>query len=484
MSWVFVSYRRDDSADVAGRIYDRLVQRYGHSNIVRDVDSIPLGVDLREFLGEAVGRCRVLLAVIGRDWLQIAGPSGGRRLDDPRDFVRLEIEAALQRRIPVIPVLVSGAVMPAEDQLPPPLQALAFRNGIAVRRDPDFHHDMDRLLKSLDRLLQGQASPPATADLPPAEKAAAVPIKPDPTASVPPPREKGMQVPPPSARTGPQAPQPVIGKALARAVGYIVRSLGVRAQPPREIVNSLGMKFVLVPRGTFWMGDRGSQRQVEVPHDFYMGAFPVTQGQWQEIMGSNPSWFSRTGSGADKVTGISDADLKQFPVEQVSWDDAQEFLERLNAREKESGFLYRLPTEAEWEYACRGGASSQQDCNFDFYFGDPARNLSQPTNDLSSEQANFNGNHPAGNAPKGKYLGRTTKVGSYRPNRLGIYDMHGNVWEWCENHSEAGASARVIRGGGWGYYGSNCRVSNRGRFEPDSRYSDLGCRVAAVPSGE
>jgi formylglycine-generating enzyme required for sulfatase activity len=111
------------------------------------------------------------------------------------------------------------------------------------------------------------------------------------------------------------------------------------------------------------------------------------------------------------VKDFSEADLNQFPVEQLSWNRAQEFLNRLNAHEKDSGILYRLPTEAEWEYACRGGVSSQRECNFDFYFGDPARNLSLPTNDLSSEQANFNGNFPAGNAPKGKYLGRTTKVG-------------------------------------------------------------------------
>jgi formylglycine-generating enzyme required for sulfatase activity len=189
------------------------------------------------------------------------------------------------------------------------------------------------------------------------------------------------------------------------------------------------------------MGDRGSQKQVAIEHAFYLGVYPVTREQWQAVIGSNPSYFSRTGGGADKVKDVSDADLKQFPVEQVSWDDAQEFLKGLNSREKASGFLYGLPTEAEWEYACRGGATSQQDCAFDFY-------CDQPSNDLSSEQANFNGNFPAGSAPKGKYLERTTKVGSYKPNRLGIYDMHGNVWEWCADLYDGGP-ARVIRGGCW-----------------------------------
>jgi formylglycine-generating enzyme required for sulfatase activity len=245
---------------------------------------------------------------------------------------------------------------------------------------------------------------------------------------------------------------------------------------PREIVNILGMKFVFVPRGTFWMGDLDSQTQTQVPHDFYMGVYPVTQEQWQTVMGSNPSYFSRSGGGADKVKGLSEADLKQFPVEQVSWEDVQEFVKRLNAREKAGGFLCRLPTEAEWEYSCRGAATSEKDCAFDFYFA-------QPTNDLSSEQANFDGNYPAGSAPKGKYLERTTKVGSYKPNCLGIYDMHGNVWEWCEDHYVAAGSARSLRGGSWNVSGGSCRASVRNWFEPASHRIILGVRLVAAPPG-
>jgi formylglycine-generating enzyme required for sulfatase activity len=177
------------------------------------------------------------------------------------------------------------------------------------------------------------------------------------------------------------------------------------------------------------------------------------------------------------VRGISDADLKQFPVEEVSWNDVQKFLKRLNAREKESGLLYRLPTEAEWEYSCRGGATAQEDCAFDFYF-------SQPTNDLSSEQANFSGRNPAGKAPKGKDLGRTTKVASYPPNRLGIYDMHGNVWEWCADRVGRRGSARGIRGGGWRSYALDCRASLRAGHPPAYPEDYLGFRLAAVPSGE
>jgi formylglycine-generating enzyme required for sulfatase activity len=234
---------------------------------------------------------------------------------------------------------------------------------------------------------------------------------------------------------------------------------------PQEIgIKSLDMKLVLVPRGTFWMGDRGKQRQAEIPRDFYMGVYPVTQRQWQAVMGGNPSFFSRDGDGAERVEDIPDAELKQFPVEWVSWNDVQEFLNRLNAREQETGWLYRLPIEAEWEYACRGGANSQRGCAFDFY-------LSQPAYLLLPSQANF-----------GDSLGRTTKAGSYPPNRLGLCDMHGNVWQWCEDVTEG--SARVIRGGSWHNGADQCRASNRRRLEPTHRYNTLGFRVVAVPSGE
>lgn len=146
---IFISYRRLDSADVTGRIYDRLLQRFDRRQVFKDVDSIPLGVDFRTHLGDVVGRCSVLLAVIGPQWLATTGPNG-RRLDDSADFVRIELEAALSRNIPVIPVLVGGADLPAERDLPPSLAPITFRNGIAVRPDPDFHRDMDRLIAGLE----------------------------------------------------------------------------------------------------------------------------------------------------------------------------------------------------------------------------------------------------------------------------------------------------------------------------------------------
>ena len=155
MSKILISYRREDSADVTGRIYDRLVQKFGRETVFKDVDSIPLGVDFRTFLDEQVAKCEVFLAVIGRDWMKKQGSKGKSRLEDPGDFVRIEIESALKRQIPVIPVLVRGASIPPAEQLQTSIQDLSYRNGFVVRPDPDFHRDMDRLIDYLKLQIQG-----------------------------------------------------------------------------------------------------------------------------------------------------------------------------------------------------------------------------------------------------------------------------------------------------------------------------------------
>ena len=146
---VFISYRRADSADVTGRIYDRLMRHFGESAIFKDVESIPLGIDFKEHLEKAVGKCKICLVVIGDKWLDATDSSQNQRLQDPRDFVRIEVETALNRNIPVIPLLVRGAAMPTEETLPPSLGKLAYRNAIPIRPDPDFHRDMDRLIEAI-----------------------------------------------------------------------------------------------------------------------------------------------------------------------------------------------------------------------------------------------------------------------------------------------------------------------------------------------
>jgi formylglycine-generating enzyme required for sulfatase activity len=252
----------------------------------------------------------------------------------------------------------------------------------------------------------------------------------------------------------------------------------------KAITNSIGMKLTRIPKGFFKMGspkderdrrDDEEQHEVEITNGFYLGVYEVTQKQYRTLMGKNPSSFSRDGDNKAKVKGLSDEDLDDFPVEKVNWREAVEFCEKLSAlqTERDSGRTYRLPTEAEWEYACRGPAFSSKA----FCFGDS----------LSGAQANFSETR----------LGRTEKVGSYPPNGYGLYDMHGNVWEWCADSygkydyessplrdplKNAGGSNRVSRGGSWFSYARLCRSAHRSGDDPEVRNSRLGFRVALSPS--
>jgi serine/threonine protein kinase/formylglycine-generating enzyme required for sulfatase activity len=247
------------------------------------------------------------------------------------------------------------------------------------------------------------------------------------------------------------------------------------ADAVRERNQDVLMTFVRLPKGTFYMGWNGPKKgtKTEIKEDFEIAVHTVTQGQWQALMGDNPSHFSRFGAGRNEVQNISDEELKLFPVEMVSWDDAQAFIKKLNEKERGSGFCYRLPSVAEWEYACRGGATSEEECSYHFYFD-------KPTNDLSSEQANFNGNIPCGKALKGKYVGRTTRVGAYLPNKLGLCDMHGNVWQLCGDHVEGHPGLWVVRGGSWMGSGTTCGATFHSTVRT-GRADYIGFRLARVP---
>ncbi len=235
--------------------------------------------------------------------------------------------------------------------------------------------------------------------------------------------------------------------------------------------------MVFIPVGTFTMGSPLSeanrvfnedQYTVTLSHGFWMGKYEVTQGEYLAVMGDNPSPWT--------------GDL-QRPVDSVSWDDATNYCGKLtqlerNAGKLPSGYVYRLPTEAEWEYACRAGTATAT------AYG----------NSLSSTQANFNGNSPYGGAAQGPYLGTTTKVGSYAPNAWGLYDMHGNVSEWCwdcygtypsgsvtDPRGPNTGLSHMIRGGSWGSVGQDCRSANRNSSSPDFRHYDLGFRSVLAP---
>jgi formylglycine-generating enzyme required for sulfatase activity len=266
-----------------------------------------------------------------------------------------------------------------------------------------------------------------------------------------------------------------------------------------EIDNSIGMKLVRIPHGTFWMGSpeteperstNEKQHEVVITKDFYLGMYEVTQKEFQRVMGYNPSYFSLNGKGRkgvnyvappsggrDKVVGSSDT----YPVENVSWHEAKEFCAKLSAldAEQKAGRKYRLPTEAEWEYACRGGATSP------FHFG----------NALSGKDANFDSEFPYGGAAKSPSLQRTTTVGSYPANGFRLHDMHGNVWEWCEDWYDenyynvspredppgpTNSKVRVLRGGSWNFNGRNCRAACRSYFDPGGRGGIFGFRVVLV----
>jgi len=237
------------------------------------------------------------------------------------------------------------------------------------------------------------------------------------------------------------------------------------ARTVREMgfTTSIGMEFELIPAGEFEMGspsteagrfrDEGPIHHVAIENAFYMGRYEVTQQQWRALMGYNPSYFT----GDD------------LPVEQVSWDEVQEFIRRLN--EKMGTNTYRLPSEAEWEYACRAGTTTR------YSFGDSDSELGEYAWYLDNSG------------------GKTHPVGEKKPNPWGLYDMHGNVWEWVqdirhanyngaptdgsawEEGSGLGGIFRVNRGGSWRSTARRCRSANRSAGQSD-RLISLGFRLA------
>src|SRR4051812_42022751 len=180
---IAISYRRQDSSPVAGRLYDRLQAEFGKGSVFMDFDSIPYGVDFREHIKQTLQRAKVVIAIIGPEWTGGAKDLSNRRIDDPTDFVRLEVASALENGIPIIPVLVNNTPMPEAKSLPAELEGLAFRNGLALDTGIDFHHHADRLIAGIHRVVDPpkEAVPAAVPPLPitpgtPRQSSRALPI--------------------------------------------------------------------------------------------------------------------------------------------------------------------------------------------------------------------------------------------------------------------------------------------------------------------
>ncbi|KHD10209.2 hypothetical protein PN36_06920 [Candidatus Thiomargarita nelsonii] len=255
------------------------------------------------------------------------------------------------------------------------------------------------------------------------------------------------------------------------AKGQITERIRKEARYQTEnLGKGVELEMVSIQGGTFMMGSpeseerredkEGPQHNVRVEKPFYMGKYPVTQAQWEVLMGNNPSSFKG----------------KNRPVENVSWDDAVEFCKRLSEM---TGKTYRLPSEAQWEYACRAGTTTP------FYFGET----------ITTDLANYDGNYTYAEGPEGVDRQETTELGSFPPNAFGLYDMHGNIWEWCADSSHnsyegapsdgsvwegSSGSRRVLRGGSWGYNPDGCRTARRLWGDPCVRNFNVGFRVVWV----
>ncbi len=534
-SKVFISYRRDDSAYAARGVHDRLEREFGDEAIFMDVDSIALGVDFVEVLNARVAECDVLLAIIGPDWLDASDEKGRRRLDSEQDFVRVEIAAALKRNIPVIPILLEGTRVPKAEHLPGDLEGLARRNGLDVRH-ASFHDDLDRLVRALRRPRPARRAPTAAQpDCPPeptsnneafstsviaeGDRSDGVGL---PSTGGEPDREANPELlakvrtpvgSPPKVGLGlllflvvlvtpavlgilsyainrPAKPEPsaLLVPSRGKAVSAVVPSEKPILVEPDARPTSAGQEkeqsarsgtefmdcadvcpaMIVVPAGRFTMGspkqergryaDEGPQHEVTIAQPFAVSKFEVTFADWDAcvVARSCPLVEDDGGSG-------------QNPVINVSWDNAKQYARWLSQL---TGKAYRLLTEAEWEYAARAGTATA------YSWGD------------APDRGNANC-ADCGSKWDGK---QTAPVGSFKPNAFGLYDMHGNVWEWVEDgwhnsYSDAPRDGsawlrageegnRVKRGGGWDDVSPFLRAAVRGRTAQGDRNKSVGFRVA------
>src|SRR5512147_724040 len=450
---IFISYRREQDAGFAGRLFDRLERTFRRKALFMDVDSISPGQDFPSIVEARVAECDALLALIGRGWLTATDEAGRRRLDNAEDFVRIEIATALTQAKRVIPVLIDDAPMPQSEDLPEVLKPLVRRQATRLSHER-FKADSDRLIRAIRQVL-------ADAEKVHREDEARRETQPS-TPSPPPDGTSGSweesltPTPRPRKRVREARREPSRAKAIKEIAVF------------RDVDAPWCPEMVALPVYEFLMGspedeegrysDEGTQHRVTIDRRFAIGRYAVTFDEYDHFC-------AVTGRRKPKDKGWGRG---RRPVIHISWRDAVAYCAWLA---NETGHHYRLPSEAEWEYAARAGTTTR------YAFGDA----------ITPRDANYSESK----------LSKTTEAGSYPPNAWGLYDMHGNVWEWVEDvwhdsykgapndgsawtdgEGQNSSSLRVLRGGSWDGDPRDLRSANRGGDGPGSRGSILGFRVA------
>jgi formylglycine-generating enzyme required for sulfatase activity len=509
---VFINYRRGDSMSTAGRLHDRLAQAFGRKNIFMDVDHIPPGVDFVKHLNTQVATCDVFLAVIGPNWLDAKDDSGHRRIDNPDDFVTIEITAALARDIRVIPVMVDGAHLPKAGDLPEHLKPLLLRHAVELR-NTQFGRDAEALVQKVREAFKGERVAPRRWLAVTASALLAVWIGLY-QMGVPVWMPQTPGVVQPDTRSAEKIKSDADAKRVAEAKG----DSGVvplspereRSLKPKDVFQECDNcpEMVVVPAGSFTMGspknetgrldNEGPQRIVKIAKPFAVGKFHVTVDQFAAFVmetgydaGSKcyafegGRWLEKEGR-SWRDPGFAQAGA--HPAVCLSWNDAKAYADWLAGK---TGKTYRLLTEAEWEYAAR--ARTEPGTYPRYSFRNDEKDLCRYGNGADQSTKSLPGTKDWTFAPCNDGYAYTSPVGSFAANGFALYDMQGNASQWtadCWHDSYAGAPSdgtawtagdcgrRVVRGGSWNDSPLYLRSAVRGGDATVNRSNNVGFRLA------
>ena len=466
---IFLNYRRADGGAWTFLLRDKLIAHFGEERVFHDISGVPLGARVRPYLSAQVADCAVMVTVIGPQWLKLLAE---RAAGPGPDHVLIEIEAALRQGKPIIPVLAGGAAMPAEGELPLSIQDLADCAGTTLgieRLDADVAVLISGLEGVLARVEAERGFADSSVDM-------AASGRPKLVAS-------GNVFTKPSVVVN-QAPLRAAEEEARKRRGKTRVVVGLpgreeeRWLAPGESIQdaSFAPEMVLVPPGKYFQGDETGpvdgikRREVTIGYPLLVGKFPVTFDEWDAYVEKSGGSTGFLGIGRTKPHTPSDAGWGRGrrPVIYVSWKDTQAYATWLS---ETTGKSYRLLSEAEWEYACRAGTETA------YSFGDT----------ITKSQAQFS----EGDWGSAK---QTVEVGRFPASPFGLHDMHGNVWEWCQDawvHNYQGAPvdvsarssadtsvSRVLRGGSWNYFPESLRSAVRFWNRPVIRSIGVGFRLA------